>query len=83
MVLRKKGLAEEALKRFLNLKGILIHFLKLAHRKLVYHLCCPPWSRGTYLDDLKPAITSMSKFSLVESACRLFEDSSGCFLCTY
>ena len=33
-----------------------------------------------YLDDLKLAITYMSKFSLVESVCRMCEDSSGCKL---
>ena len=31
-----------------------------------------------YLDDLKPAITSMAEFFLVDRACRLFEESSGC-----
>jgi hypothetical protein len=33
-----------------------------------------------YLDDCKPAITSMSEFQLVDSACSLFERSSGCKL---
>ena len=33
-----------------------------------------------YLDDCKPAITTMSEFSLVDKACELFEKSSGCRL---
>ena len=33
-----------------------------------------------YLDDCKPAITSMSEFSLVDEACNLFERASGCRL---
>ena len=33
-----------------------------------------------YLDDCKPAITSMSEFSLVDRACNLFEKASGCRL---
>ena len=33
-----------------------------------------------YLDDCKPAITTMSEFFLVDKACRLFELSSGCRL---
>ena len=33
-----------------------------------------------YLDDCKPAITSMAEFSLVDRACELFEKSSGCRL---
>ena len=33
-----------------------------------------------YLDDCKPAITSMSEFQLVDRACSLFERSSGCKL---
>ena len=33
-----------------------------------------------YLDDCKPAITTMSEFSLVDKACQLFEMSSGCKL---
>ena len=33
-----------------------------------------------YLDDCKPAITTMAEFSLVDNACKLFEQSSGCRL---
>ena len=33
-----------------------------------------------YLDDCKPAITTMEEFLLVDRACKLFEDSSGCKL---
>ena len=33
-----------------------------------------------YLDDCKPAITTMAEFSLVDKACELFEKSSGCRL---
>ena len=33
-----------------------------------------------YLDDCKPAITSMSDFHLVDYACNMFEKSSGCKL---
>ena len=33
-----------------------------------------------YLDDCKPAITSMDEFSLVDNGCHLFEDASGCKL---
>ena len=33
-----------------------------------------------YLDDCKPAITTMAEFSLVDRACNLFEMSSGCRL---
>ena len=33
-----------------------------------------------YLDDCKPAITSMEEFLLVDKGCRLFEQSSGCKL---
>ena len=33
-----------------------------------------------YLDDCKPAITSMAEFSLVDKGCRLFENASGCKL---
>ena len=33
-----------------------------------------------YLDDCKPAITSMEEFLLVDRACKLFELSSGCKL---
>ena len=31
-----------------------------------------------YLDDCKPAITSSSDFLLVDNACKIFENSSGC-----
>ena len=33
-----------------------------------------------YLDDCKPAITTMAEFQLVDTACSLFERSSGCRL---
>ena len=33
-----------------------------------------------YADDLKPAICSMEEFKLVDTACSLFENSSGCKL---
>ena len=33
-----------------------------------------------YLDDCKPAITTMEEFLLVDRACKLFEYSSGCKL---
>ena len=33
-----------------------------------------------YLDDCKPAITSMAEFALLDNACSLFERSSGCKL---
>ena len=31
-----------------------------------------------YLDDCKPAITTMADFQLVDQACRLFDLASGC-----
>ena len=33
-----------------------------------------------YCDDVKPSITSMAEFSVVDRACSLFENSSGCRL---
>ena len=33
-----------------------------------------------YADDVKPAITSMNEFTVVDSAMKLFEDASGCRL---
>ena len=33
-----------------------------------------------YCDDVKPSITSMAEFSVVDRACSLFESSSGCRL---
>ena len=136
LVLKKKGLADEALARFTNiyndgitlpvvnnivgkaisnnrlslrqgdrpsgiwfcfgidplliylqnrLSGILIHTLPVhgpAQPDQVAPL--PPLETRYkvlgYLDDCKPAITTMSEFSLVDRACNLFELSSGCKL---
>ena len=68
-----------------RLKGILIHSLPL-HGPLpegaVGHL--PPLEQRYkvkgYADDMKPAVTSMNEFLLVDYASALFERSSGCKL---
>ena len=33
-----------------------------------------------YADDIKPAVTNMAEFALVDKAASLFEKSSGCHL---
>ena len=68
-----------------RLKGILIHSLPVHGPALAgEHFLLPPvetrYKVLGYLDDCKPAITSMDEFSLVDKACRLFELSSGCKL---
>ena len=136
LVLRKKGLAEEALARFSNLydagitipiinnvpgeslnnirlslrqgdrpsgnwfgygidpllvylerrlQGILIYSLPVQGPALLGHGHTLPHLETRYkvigyLDDCKPAITSMAEFQLVDTACSLFERSSGCKL---
>ena len=68
-----------------RLEGILIHSLPL-------HGPCPAGDPDTlprleqrykvvgYADDMKPAVTSMQEFALVDRASSLFERSSGCKL---
>ena len=134
LVLKKKGLAEEALERFSNiyaegitipvinnipgkplqnirlslrqgdrpsgvwfcygidpllsyldkrLKGILVHSLPVQGPALQGQALQPVETRYKvqgYLDDCKPAITTMAEFLLVDFACKLFEQSSGCRL---
>ena len=68
-----------------RLKGILIHSLPVAGpSQLGSPSPLPPAEQRYkvlgYLHDLKPAITTMNEFSLVDRACRLFENSSGCRL---
>ena len=66
-----------------RLKGILIHSLPVFGPVQVGQVgVLPPlellYKVKGYLDDCKPAITSMSEFHLVDKACSLFERSSGC-----
>ena len=68
-----------------RLRGILIHSVPVLGPVLQHQVSpLPPletrYKVQGYLDDCKPAITSMSEFVLVDRACRLFEESSGCRL---
>ena len=68
-----------------RLQGILIHSLPVLGPALPGQaLPLPPletrYKIQGYLDDSKPAITSMAEFKIVDTACRLFEESSGCKL---
>ena len=67
------------------LTGILVYSLPVlgpVQQGLPHHL--PPLENRCevlgYLDDFKPAITSMDEFLLVDRGCRLFENSSDCKL---
>ena len=66
-----------------RLQGILIHSLPV-HGPVLPDLPGPLPPLETrykvqgYLDDCKPAITTMSEFLLIDRACTLFEKSSGC-----
>ena len=68
-----------------RLLGILIHSLPV-HGPVLQGQAVPLPPLETrykvqgYLDDCKPAITSMAEFPLVDTACCLFEKSSGCKL---
>ena len=66
-----------------RLQGILIHSLPV-HGPALQGQALPPietrYKVQGYLDDCKPAITSMAEYQLVDSACSLFERSSGCKL---
>ena len=66
-----------------RLQGILIHSLPVQGPALQGQVLPPIETRYKvqgYLDDCKPAITTMAEFQLVDSACKLFERSSGCKL---
>ena len=68
-----------------RLTGILIHSLPVLGPAPQDQPCQLPaletrYKVLGYLDDCKPAITSMEEFLLVDRACRLFELSSGCKL---
>ena len=68
-----------------RLQGILIHTLPVAGPAQHGHPCpLPPieqrYKVQGYLDDCKPAITSMAEIELVDRACRLFEMASGCII---
>ena len=68
-----------------RLRGILIHSLPVhGPAQPGEPVLLPPietrYKVLGYLDDCKPAITSMDEFALVDNACRLFERSSGCKL---
>ena len=66
-----------------RLQGILVHSLPVQGPTL-HGQALPPletrYKVQGYLDDCKPAVTSMAEFQLVDTACRLFERSSGCKL---
>jgi hypothetical protein len=68
-----------------RLQGILIHSIPV-HGPVLQgqELPLPPLETRYkvigYLDDCKPAITSKAEFQLVDTACSLFERSSGCKL---
>ena len=62
-----------------RLQGILIHSLPVHGPALHGQALLPLETRYKvqgYLDDCKPAITSMAEFQLVDAACRLFENAS-------
>ena len=66
-----------------RLTGILIHSLPVQGPAQNGQVLPPHETRYRvqgYLDDCKPAITSMAEFQLVDTACSLFEKSSGCKL---
>ena len=68
-----------------RLQGILIHSIPVQGPVQQGHTgALPPqetrYRVQGYLDDCKPAITSMAEFQLVDRACRIFERSSGCRL---
>ena len=68
-----------------RLQGILIHSLPLQGPTLAGQPSLLPgldlkYKLIAYCDDVKPAITSMSEFLLVDKAMSLFEKSSGCRL---
>ena len=66
-----------------RLQGILVHSLPVQGPALHGQVLPPIETRYKvqgYLDDCKPAITTMAEFQLVDSACLLFEKSSGCRL---
>ena len=66
-----------------RLQGILVHSLPVEGPALPGEALQPIETRYRvqgYLDDWKPAITTMGEFQLVDFACSLFEKSSGCRL---
>ena len=66
-----------------RLQGILVHSLPVQGPALQGHVLPPIETRYKvqgYLDDCKPAITTMAEFQLVDLACSLCEKSSGCKL---
>ena len=66
-----------------RLQGILVHSLPVQGPALHGQVLPPIETRYKvqgYLDDCKPAITTMAEFQLIDSACLLFEKSSGCRL---
>ena len=68
-----------------RLQGILIHSIPFQGPLQQGHTGALPPQESRYrvqgyLDDCKPAITSMAEFQLVDRACRIFERSSGCRL---
>ena len=66
-----------------RLQGILVHSLPVQGPALHGQVLPPKETRYKiqgYLDDCKPAITTMAEFQLVDAGCKLFENSSGCRL---
>ena len=66
-----------------NLKGILVHSTPVAGPSEYGQLSpLPPletrYKVVGYLDDCKPAVTSLEEFIILDKACNLFEQSSGC-----
>ena len=66
-----------------RLTGIIVHSLPVAGPAgQGQHGPLPPLEQRYkvqgYLDDCKPAITTMAEFYLVDRACKLFEQASGC-----
>ena len=67
-----------------RLKGILISSLPVLGPVSSDHLPLPPVEERYrvigYADDVKPAITSITEFTIVDEAMALFENASGCRL---
>ena len=68
-----------------RLKGILISSLPVYGPSLQGHpVPLPPLEERykliAYCDDVKPGVTTMSEFITIDTACSLFERSSGCRL---
>ena len=81
------GFGIDSLLRYLEkrLQGILVTSLSvLGPANFVALMSLPPMEERyklmAYCDDVKPSVTCMNEFTIINTACTLFEKSSGCRL---